>query len=551
MGRKIFRWIISLATLLALLSASAFAADAGMQTVRVGLFFGGTALPSANLLNSVGSGYRFGYMDGDTFVTLGTTEETAISMLKTQNIYLLSDGTYSISATDSVGTVGCYHIQLSGSYDSFEAAEEDAALVDGAFPAWIAGTYYVRVGAYATGDEATDALEALGIPDAAVVGTSTYGISVTETKTTRILFQFDSQGNELLVVNPGLDDSDKTVTWFKGYRYYGDFRYERIGGGNLTVVNLVDLEDYIKGVLPYEMSASWPLEALKAQAVCARSYAITSENKHDAMYHFDVCNGTDCQVYHGLNLASSNSDQAVDDTQGICAWYDGEVAETYYYSCNGGASEDVGNVWNCSSSDLPYLKGVEDPYEPAYASMLSGYHWTVTYTADQLTQKLKTKGYDCSDVVDLKVSKFTPMGNVYTITFTDSSGTTYSFSKEKARTTLGLSSMRFTIGGGDTADTEYFINDSGTSVGSVAGLFAIDGTGSIGQLGETPYAVTSSGTQALTGTSSGGSSDGFTITGTGMGHNVGMSQLGAYSMAKQGYTYDQILKFYYTGIDLY
>ena len=89
-------------------------------------------------------------------------------------------------------------------------------------------------------------------------------------------------------------------TWFKGYRYYGGFRYERIGGGDLTVVNILDLETYIKGVVPYEMSSSWPLEALKVQAVCARSYAYINihSGKHTS-YHFDVCNTTDCQAYYG------------------------------------------------------------------------------------------------------------------------------------------------------------------------------------------------------------------------------------------------------------
>ncbi len=68
-------------------------------------------------------------------------------------------------------------------------------------------------------------------------------------------------------------------TWFQGYKYHGGFRYERIGGGDLTVVNVVDLETYIKGVIPYEMSSDWPLEALKAQAICARSYAYSNVSR--------------------------------------------------------------------------------------------------------------------------------------------------------------------------------------------------------------------------------------------------------------------------------
>lgn len=70
----------------------------------------------------------------------------------------------------------------------------------------------------------------------------------------------------------------------------------------------MDIDDYVKGVLPYEMSPSWPLEALKAQAVCARTYALL-QTKHYKSYKFDVCNTTDCQVYQGANLASDLTDQ--------------------------------------------------------------------------------------------------------------------------------------------------------------------------------------------------------------------------------------------------
>ena len=105
------------------------------------------------------------------------------------------------------------------------------------------------------------------------------------------------------------------MTWFKGYKWHGGFEYRRVTGGNINVINVVNIDDYVKGVLPYEMSPSWPLEALKAQAVCARTYALL-QTKHYKSYQFDVCNTTDCQVYYGTNKASSLSNQAVDETKG-------------------------------------------------------------------------------------------------------------------------------------------------------------------------------------------------------------------------------------------
>ena len=137
-------FVLQLTLLLALLTVcftgSALALEVG-EDVRAGLSYGSGALPSANLENNVGSGYRFGYYDSqDQFVTLGSTTETQISMLKTQNLYLSTNGSYTTSVTSN-GVVGCYHVQLPGSYDSFQAAQSAAAGVQGAFPAWVSGTY--------------------------------------------------------------------------------------------------------------------------------------------------------------------------------------------------------------------------------------------------------------------------------------------------------------------------------------------------------------------------------------------------------------------------
>ena len=247
------------------LSGVASAADTSEDTLRVGLFYDSKALPGANLENAVGSGYRFGWYDADlAFHELGYTSQTQISMVKTQNV-TLSNGNY----VDGIGsvTVGCYHLQLQGSSTSFDGALDQASRVPGGFPAWIDGAYHVRVGAYTTKEEAEAARDELGLREAEIVGTSGYAVSVVVTKTGEPIFQFDGGSAYALGVQPGLDSSVKAVTWFKGYRYYGGFQYVRDHGGNLEVLNVVSLDDYVRGVLPYEMSNDWPLEALKAQAV--------------------------------------------------------------------------------------------------------------------------------------------------------------------------------------------------------------------------------------------------------------------------------------------
>ncbi len=527
-------------------------ADTDSKMVRVGLYYGSNALASANLENSVGSGYQFGYFDGSDFEVLGNTAETQISMLKTQNIYL-KGGTYSASNPGSPdGVVGCYHIQLPGNYADFSAAKSAASSISGAFPAWILGKYVVRVGAYESNDAAESARSNLGLSDGVIAGTTSYGFTVTQTKTTKILFQFDNGGTNAFSVIPS---GSKTVTWFKGYKYYGTFLYERISGGDITVSNYVSMGDYLKGVLPYEMSASWPLEALKAQAVCARNYTqIISKSKHQSQ-HFELCNTDCCQVYRGLNSASSSSDKAVDETAGVSAWYDGKLAETYYYSSNGGASEDVRNVWS-SSSSLPYLCGVVDPYEATIESTIPSYRWTKTYTGDELATTLSGKGYPCNTIVDVKLS-FTDMGNVNNITFTDSAGKTLSFSKERSRTILNFKSMRYQVSGGGAVQGagQYYVDPGGGSIAKLSGVWTIGEKGeTVKQSGaEGLFILTDTKTQALTAQSAPAvtPAGSFVFSGAGSGHNVGMSQWGAYAMAKQGKTYEDILKFYYIGIDLY
>lgn len=552
--KKFLLKLFFLLSILTILYTGLAEAASDNKMVRVGLFYGDSALPTANLENSVGSGYRFGYYDNaGTFIKLGTTSESQISMLRTQNIYLKGNQYYTTNPGSSDAIIGCYYIQLPGSYASFEQAQSSASQIQNGFPAWISGQYVVRIGSYETKEAALNAQVTLGQAGSTVVGTSSYGISVTRTKTATILFQFDSSGSKIFAVNPGMDDTTKTVTWFKGYRYYGDFLYERIGGGNLTVSNYLLMDDYVKGILPYEMSPSWPLEALKAQAVCARSYTLSATGSKHQSQHFDICNTTCCQVYRGLNNASDTTNRAVDETSGIYARYGGKIAQTFYYASNGGASEDVRNVWNGGTS-IPYLTGVADPYESTIESTIPGYRWSVNFTSESLTTMLKSKGYNCANIVDLKVTQNTPLGNVFSITFVDSTGTNFPFTREKARTILGLKSMRFQISGSGSAGVPggvYYIDENGKTISELSGVWSIGEKGATSQLNDSSglYTITSAGTDSLHATST-SSSGSFTVTGAGNGHNVGMSQWGAYAMAKQGLTYDRILKFYFTGIDL-
>ncbi len=554
--KKLWVTLGCVVTFFAVTSASAGAAE--RDTVKVGLRFGSSALFSANLENAEGEGYEFGYFDEDRdFRELGWTEETAISMTAAGTVYVQRDGTY--SPDDGEEVIGAWHIQLSDWYDDFDEAADAARREDG-WPAYLSGEYAVRVGAYESRRKAEDALEDLGL-DGEVVRSEDSGVLVTVTGTTEVLFEFDCAGEQSLGVMPS-GRRGNTLTWFKGYKYRGGFEYVRpASDALLRVINVVDLEDYVKGVLPYEMNGDWPMAALEAQAVCARTFACRT-TKHQKLYGFDVCNGTDCQVYNGANTATVRSDEAVENTAGECLYYEGELVEAVYHSSNGGATEDAENVWG---GRVPYLKGKEDPYEAMIS--IPNYSWSVTYTADELTWILQRKGYDIGQIRDVFVSERTDTGNVAEVTFADAQGNQVRVSGDACRTVFysstynkSVRSLRFSINGesGGTAPggERIYVNGSAQTLEELNGACAISGGGNVSALtGGVAQAVTADGLEAV---AAGGkrsvrsarSGDTFTITGTGNGHNVGMSQYGARAMAEDGYDYTEILEFYYTDITI-
>lgn len=556
-----------------ILPTVSFAAQSN-DVVRVGLYYSGGsngALVSANLenYNDTGSGFSFGYYNNNReFVTLGTTSETQISISQDLNLYITSDGSYTTTAISGASVIGCYHLQLNETYSSYSAASAKADTLRGtygaAFPVYVNGTFAVRVGSYTTKAAAESALTQKPI-DAYVESGTSYTVTVTKTGTAEILFEYDGGGNTYLAVEPRATGSQKPQTWFKGYRYYGGFEYDRssaLSGGKINVINVVDLEDYVKGVITFEMSASWPAEALKAQAVCARTYA-AYQSKHNSR-NFDVCSTNDCQVYRGAAASTSASDAAVDATKGLMLYYDGKLVEAYYYSSNGGASENSENVW---SAALPYARGKIDPYEATIS--IPGYSYEKTYTADELTALLQKKGYSIGTIASVQPT-YTDLGNIYSIEFTDTTGKSITVKKESCRLLFSTGSMRFTISAdGTTSPTQptdpgtsgtYYINGQGSQVTSLNGLYMISGNGTVSKYNgsDNVYVITSSGKSVLgsSGTNTGGttgepvSGSTYVIKGTGSGHNVGMSQYGAYAMAKQGKTFRDILTFYYTDITI-
>ncbi|MDR0858116.1 MAG: SpoIID/LytB domain-containing protein [Oscillospiraceae bacterium] len=546
------------------------------NNIKVGLYYGSGELVYGNLLNSSensdGRGYKFGYFDSArNFYSVAETDTTAITMVKDRNLYITRDSTnrYVDSPTsDFMGTVGCYHIRLPNGYTDYNAAKEAQAAYTGSFLLFENWVYYVMVGNYFSASEAAADAAARGISGSGY-SASDRCVTVVETGTSNILFEFDCGTSFSLGVMPKPEfEGQKPLTWFKGYKYYGGFQYTRLTGNNLTVLNIVPIEDYIQGVLPYEMSVSWPIEALKAQAVCARTYAGQNIHKHGA-YGFDVCATTDCQVYRGQNVTGDSIVQAATETAGQYVTYGSAIAPVYYHSADGGATENSENVF---ANPLPHLKGVLDPYE---GTVKTGHDsWTYTYTPQQIKERLNAKGYAAGDILSV-TPVYTAVGNIFSLTFKDSNGKTFIFKQRAAATILSFASggkeifsQRFTLSGNTTqsgalpAPPVAQINVTGSDeiLEDVDGLYAIGGSGTAEALsGSSISIISSSGKQTVklgkdygaireSGIAQTGSL--FTISGSGWGHNVGMSQYGARAMALLGYSYEDIIRFYFTGVQL-
>ena len=129
-----------------------------------------------------------------------------------------------------------------------------------------------------------------------------------------------------------------------GKPYRGYIYLERRENGELLLINYVGTDDYVSSVLGKEMSYSWPIEALKAQAVCARNFVLCRGNVHKG-YGFDVCATTHCQVYGGVESEHENTRRAVNETKGVLAKYNGQVVALYFFATSGGKTESVENVW--------------------------------------------------------------------------------------------------------------------------------------------------------------------------------------------------------------
>ena len=297
-----------------------------------------------------------------------------------------------------------------------------------------------------------------------------------------------------------------------GNYYPGDIQFVVSGGKGYVIAHLY-IEDYIYGVLPYEMDNGWPLEALKAQAVAARTYAIRAKTSGGL---YDVTDTTQHQVFRGVNYNKTNCIKAVDETWGVVMKYGDDYVSAYYSASNGGQTETNSNYWG--GKQLPYLQVKDDPFDLAnpnasvksYMIYSSPSYGTSTSAYEMIAAAIAAKtGLSASQVTIKEINsvafdtpKYADPSRLYT-------------NMTVKATYNGSKSVTVSIPVFDTVKNALSLklNNAQNEMFSVVK-----------------------------------EQKGFRVYARRWGHGVGMSQRGAAQMANTGYNYAQILGFYYTGI---
>ncbi|MFO7264439.1 MAG: SpoIID/LytB domain-containing protein [Bacillota bacterium] len=305
---------------------------------------------------------------------------------------------------------------------------------------------------------------------------------------------------------------------------------------SLLAINELPVEDYLKGVLPSEMPASWPMEALKAQAVAARSFAVNHIRSLPEGGWID--DTTKYQKYDGYRVEHPRSNEAIQQTAGQVLTYNGRVITAWFSASNGGYTELAENVWSAS---VPYLQSVPDPYDMREGN--SHRSWEVTYTKEQLQQRLENNRIQIGQLTALTPTKTSPSGRVVEMRFEGTQGSV-TLAKNELRSVLGLKSLLFTLKSNGQLNV---LSAAGQKPARVYGMKAVGANGAAATLNQSTVAVMDGTQETKTISTVAG---GYTFVGQGYGHGVGMSQYGARFRAEDGHDYRQILAFYYPGTTL-
>ncbi len=579
--------------------------------IRVGLMYGNGV--TVGFETTAEHGFALGFVDAqNSFTPITQVADNALSVTSDCN---LTNTNRTFAKTESISpAVGGYHIEITGSglsnnYNNIAAALAGCGFA--AFPAYINGEFRIRAGSFGTLEAAQIAVASLpnGISSmiAGLSGTITAAspsptaLSVINPSANAILFELDSSDRSVGLGMTALQSAGGEKTYLitpAKNKYEGVFEFKRTVptyNNGVALTNIVTLEEYTTGVLPYEIGSSWPLEAQKAFAVAVRSYALSHLNKHYNTYGFDVCNGTDCQLYRGAGGASEIARQAVVETAAQVMSYAGKIVSAFFSSSTGGTTVSAADAWGSNPASYPYLAAKPTPWE-RYAEHNNG-EWMSEATPTELYNTLRAKGYTLlrGPIASVMINS-TPENSTYatSVTFIDVYGTSITITRsDTIRSVLGAhvlsANFKVALAGQTVALKDYYYADaadvfgiSGKSGSGIAAASVNNGAAAKGNniktLSEDKRFILPSNnelgiadpennadpdfssmlpklselkiTESTRYVTAAGAAGSFVFVGRGYGHGVGMSQWGAYDLAKLGYGYGDILTAYYNGIKI-
>lgn len=351
-----------------------------------------------------------------------------------------------------------------------------------------------------------------------------------------------------------MKDDKKALIRLETNRYRGRMEIGSYGGGGLTAVNILRLEDYIKGVVPLEMGYTWHISAMKAQAVAARSFGLATagfgcDSNLKKGYRL---NNHSHQSYGGYDVEGKKPTRACKETAGEFVTYKNKVVRTFFYSTSGGATEFPKNVWGGKKA---YLLSVPDIYEnkPEKAP------WTILMSKEEVRNRLDTlankSGINLGEVLSLQILRFSESERVRRLKVIGKEGELI-LKDNEIREVFELPSTKFRVfEGGEAADEVFVASGENNSVKRER----LQNKETLSKTGRSkPRLREENGGQLMTlsaGNRKGfylgqGRVDYFTFVGSGFGHGVGLSQSGARGMAEAGFNYKEILKHYFKGTEI-
>ena len=287
-----------------------------------------------------------------------------------------------------------------------------------------------------------------------------------------------------------IEPADRTgVVVVNNRPFRGAIELERQRNG-IRVVNRLSVEDYVRGVLQMETSDKWPAQALQAQAVISRTYALRNRGRHGRS-GYDFCAQPHCQTYGGAAAERKTTDAAVERTRGeVLVDRHKHLASTVYHSCCGGSTESAENVWEHGGQ--PYLKATHCPW----CKDSPQFHWVARVPYGLVDARIRAAGYDVGGVRAIGVLSHTPSGRVYKLRVYG----------EKATKDILANTFRNIVDPALIKSTFW------------AGISKLDGA--------------------------------WQIHGQGWGHGVGLCQWGMKTLADKNMSYGQILRLYYRGVEV-